>query len=75
LNKEIPSFKVVYDSLQELGDGITAVQLCDNLVDKGYSRKYTQLGIQRAHDKRVFDFGKSWRLFRNEQIEEEVLMC
>lgn len=58
-----PTPEIVVETILSLGNNVPAVDVCNSLVSKGYSRKRAQLGIQRAHDKRSFVFNHDWSLF------------
>lgn len=51
MNIEIPSDEEVLALLVEMGDRISARDLCDRLVDAGHPRGQSQIAIQRAAER------------------------
>ena len=59
---EIPSDKEVVSTLQDLGDRVTARELCMKLFFAGHPVRESQLAIQRATERGHIQVNSDWTL-------------
>jgi hypothetical protein len=62
MTNEVPSDAEVVATLQELGDRITARDLCIKLIAAGHPKRQSQLAIQRAAERGKITVNSDWSL-------------